>query len=579
MNRLIFSILTYLALLPMCVVSAGHKKDHKKEGCSKSSSCWDYIIVGNGTAGAVLARQLSENDVDNPGKGVLVLEAGFNYDHDPIALDPDAVGGTPNSTTLSNPPYAFKFTYTVNGVLSPTPTSAGMGWGGSSMHNFMIAVRPTPNVLNNWAALSGDSRWSYNKILPVVKAVESYYPHATSDSFVLYSGANYHERGDRGLLSILQFTAPIATDPFYITIGTHANTGVGLPADYNDPSQGTVGISAPQRFNTPFPERNRSFSSRDYLDAVVDLNGDGLFGRKLKIRSGTFVTRVLFKGKKAIGVEYFLETNPARLMRAFGKKIILAAGFFNTTPILERSGIGNRSILESLGIRVIVNNPNVGEHVQDHYGATATMTGPAVPSATGFTDLRGQDGYPADSIRRMQMNISTNAGNVQFSGLIMNPLSTGSLHIVSADPIVPPELSLHAYTDGSVNTFGTDANMIVSYLKYIKQYADQTGRTMVTPTPAQYAAGDTALLAFAQTRFGFQAHQVGSTRMATSIKDGVVDGKLRVFGVKNLMIVDNSIMPQISDGNTGFPAFLIGMEAAEILGADVLKTEINPNIF
>lgn len=580
----LFMILSCLSLLSGMSASANQCKPHEHH---HDKNKWDYIVVGNGTAGAALANRLSDPDSQGIYKNrVLVLEAGYNYDHDQTALDPDGTAGTPVSTILSNPPYAFKFTYTIHSPDVPDTTSitsAGKGWGGGSMHNFMIYVRGTPNLYNSWAAISNDNRWKYHNLLPTIKAIESYHPHAATpfppfSSTVPpenYSVANYKQRGDRGLVSCLQFTQPIAFIPFYTSIGLQANVGVGLPVDYNDPSEGTVGISAPQRFNTPFPVRTRSFSSLSYSTPVVDLNGDGIDGRQLKIRSGIYVSRVIFDKNTAIGIECFSETNPSVPFIIYGDKIILAAGAFHSPGILERSGIGDPAVLEPLGISVLVNNPNVGANLQDQYGSTASMIAEGggtinIPPATGFTDLRGQDGYPADGIRRLQMNISSSgtSPNLQynFGGLMLNPKSRGSVHIVSTSPFVPPSIILNAYTDGDVSTFGTDANVIVNYYKYIKQYADNLGLTMIRPTPAQFAAGDAALLALAKTSFGFQAHHTGSTRMGSSIDEAVVNGKLQVFGVKNLMIADIGIEPITTDGNTGFGAFVVGMEAASILG-------------
>lgn len=141
-----------------------------------------FIIVGNGPAGVVLARKLS----DNRNNRVLVLEAGDNYDNHPIVLDPDATFGTPNGIILSNPPFAFVFPLLVNGVLSPFRTTAGKGWGGSSMHNFMTAVRPTPMVFDFWATFSQDDRWRYDNLLPVIRAVETYTPNQTVANYAAW---------------------------------------------------------------------------------------------------------------------------------------------------------------------------------------------------------------------------------------------------------------------------------------------------------------------------------------------------------------------------------------------------------
>lgn len=187
MNKMGFRITGLLCMLSFTTASADHSK--------KKNENFDYIIVGNGTAGALLARKLSDaNDSCQFENKVLVIEAGYNYDHDQFALDPDAVPPTPTSTLLSNPPYAFRFTYSIStspqtcpGTPPPIPptsaiASAAKGWGGGSMHNYMIAVRGTPHLYNDWASLSGDNRWSYNNLLPAIRAIESYFPFAATSA-------------------------------------------------------------------------------------------------------------------------------------------------------------------------------------------------------------------------------------------------------------------------------------------------------------------------------------------------------------------------------------------------------------
>jgi choline dehydrogenase len=560
-----------------------NQKDNETSFDTGRSKCkkerYDYIIVGLGTAGSVIARKLSDpvghdhssshsrarNGYKN---SVLVLEAGQNYDNDPLVLNPDSGPGTPIANILNAAPYSFVFPLLLNGNPSAFNATAGKAWGGTSIHNFMNVVRGTPYIYNTWAKLSGDKRWAYNNLLPTIKAVETYTPLGTV--------ANYAQRGNNGNTSTIQISPPVNTDPLIFNIATVGATAVGLPLDYNDPTQGTLGFSASQRFNTPYPNRRRSFSSKDYIESVVTPAGDGLDGRKLKIRSGYFVSRVIFKGRKAVGVEYIAENNPGTVLRAYGRKIIISAGALQSPGILERSGIGDPAILNPLGIKVLVNNPNVGNNLQDHYGFQARMSGPLstvqVPSgsfANGFTDLRGM-GYPADNIRRVQMvPVNVGANIIQFTGIMLNPKSRGYVHIVSTNPIVPPKISLGFYSDGPVTQFDSDANVIVTYLKLIKQYADQNGRTMIVPTPATYAAGDQALLNVAAATPNLQSHYVGTTRMAKRKSHGVVDGRLRVFGVKNLMVADIGIEPLVTDGNTSYGAYVIGMEAAHILGVPV----------
>ena len=367
--------------------------------CILSFSClmakqYDYIIVGNGSAGAILARKLS----DNFKKKVLVLEVGIDHNDDPVILDPNVFTSDDLLNKLTYDP-----TYSVNyPVILFNPGQAlsypeGRGWGGSSMHNYLITVRPVPSDAASWASISNNDRWSYNSLLPYMIALESYFPDGTI--------ADPTRRGTSGPISITQ-SPPITSDQFAINAAAASVIGPGLVVDYNNQNDPLLGYSALQQFITPLPNSHRSFSSNEFLTPdVVKPNGRGVCPRQLKIISNATVTRVLLKGKKkvkATGVEYILANNKEKVLKAHGKQIILCAGSINTPAILERSGYGDAARLKSLGIDVVVNNPNVGENLQNQYGPQGIITGSttATPALQGF--INGEPFLPNDQIRRLQ---------------------------------------------------------------------------------------------------------------------------------------------------------------------------------
>lgn len=525
----------------------------KKHHSSYKSNEFDYIIVGNGTAGAVLARKLTNNKKNR----VLVLEAGPNLSKDPQVLNPVVF------TNLYDLTFNPKFVETYP---NPLPFSAGLlqtvtysearMWGGGSAHNYLLAVHGTPDLYNSWAAVSGNPRWTYNNLLPTIRAVETYTPNGTV--------ANPIERGSHGPIFVTQ-RAPINTSPLAIAMSSVTNAP--QVTDYNDPTLGNTGVSSYQEFITPPPNSQRSFSISGYLpDSVVTPEGKGLHGRRLRISSDTTVNRILFKDKRAIGVECVLNGTVEKVKRAYAKKkVIVCAGGIHTPSLLQRSGIGDATLLNSLDIPVIVNNPNVGANLSNQYGAVTVLSGTEPENIQA--NINCSPYYPNDDVRRIQYLTNPGVGAILGYGFITTPQSRGFVSIVSKNPFIHPKVDLNMYSDGPVNVPGTDAYTIVSYLKILQAIATAEGESVFLPTPDDYTNDDT-LLAFAMgtPNIIITSHITGTCRMATSAADGVVDGNLNVFGVDDLMVVDLSVAPVQPDGNTCYPVYVIANEAAHILG-------------
>ena len=338
-----------------------HKfKHHAKSDSSSSSSSsssdqerceYDYVIVGLGTAGAPLARYLSD-DFQN---SVLVLEAGYNLSTDPkVTMSTfNPAFATAFSVLTADSKYADTW-YVSDEKNFPTITayeqySAGRMWGGSSAHNAQQAVRGTPDVYDKWdAAVGGSSVWTYNNLLPFMKGMENYAVSAGN------SPIDTSQRGISGQLYEFQTTqtVPASTISYYANIA--AQTGganhIADGADYNAvtgghvlPNDGqNIGMYLTQFYTTHEPaalDRQRSFSIPAWISSVVTADGHGLDGRDLTILSGATADRVIFdENLKATGIHY-IHSGESKIAKA-KKQIILCAGCPGSSTILKRSGIG-----------------------------------------------------------------------------------------------------------------------------------------------------------------------------------------------------------------------------------------------
>lgn len=549
----------------------------------KCPDTWDYVIVGGGTAGATLAAKLS--DPDSHGKfknSVLVLELGIDGSDDPSVLAANlflAAGG------VSNDPAWTRWTETTTFGSIQYFQSEGVMVGGSAGHNGLQWFRATPDIYNQWAAISGNSDWNYSNLLNnVLIPIESYTPNGNSAT---------NERGLNGPLFVSQ-EPPVDTDPVSIAISTASLAP--LVDDVNDLSNGDVGVSANQDTVTPpfgSPNSIRSYAGNSFLRgipsmgiaAIVDANGNGLGGRKLKIITNAHGNRVLFskakhgKRPKAEAVEYFLSNEPDKLINVNArKKVILATGSLYDPAMLQRSGIGDAALLDSLDIPVVFDNPNVGANLQNHVGFEGVI---ALPTDISFPSIGNAFiGLPSAPEERTFQLIYTNAlgfvplairelldlteGTV-FVTLDEKPNSRGTVEILSANPLRQPRVSFNNFSDGGPSDPGSDANKVVEFYLLLQDIAADAGSTVLYPTPAQYADGDDALFQAGLASFLEAFHMSGTCSMATSADTGVVDGDLNVFGVKNLMVVSNAVAPVISDANTGLQAYVIGYQAARIL--------------
>lgn len=582
----------------------------------------DYVIVGLGTAGAATARYLSDPDGPGLGASVIVLEAGENHTADAAVT----AGGPFNGFSPAGYLPLYTKTYSTNYDVTqakiftgPQQSFYGEGrmWGGSSAHNYFFTVRGSPYFYNTVATQVANSQWNYANLEPYMIGMEDFIPNGITPT---------SNRGTTGSLIISQENPLPTTSNFLNAFATAANCPI-VP-DYNDPTygNGAIGLSAQQIFSTLPTGGTRTYSMPAFLpDTVVSYTtGLGLNGRALRIISTAYATRILFEivaggEPQAVGVEYILNNNPNEVLQVFANKaVILCGGSIQDPTLLQRSGIGDPAILNPLGIPVVVNQPLVGTNLRNQYGPAALLpidiadTFPQfIPAEVGFVDLSGttlnvrqyaNPYYTANSgIRRNEMLIQrdpfsfpnpgildvvstitpiTDSNCVTVLTTILDPKSTGTVKIVSTDPLIDPQIDFNLYSDGPITQNGSDLNMAAAALQVLANVAVEDGSNggnMFYPLtefyPPPYGTGPvdgSGLESPIRNAYVVMNHPCGTCQMSPNISTGVVNSTdLSVWGVANgsLRVASNSVWPQTLDGNTSYFAYLIGLKMAKLLGA------------
>ena len=502
---------------------------------------YDYIVIGAGSAGCVLANRLTE-DSDTT---VLLLEAG-NPDTKPEIQSPSAtlslLGSEVDWGYFSEPePY-------LNDRKIYCPR--GKVLGGSSAINFMLYSRGNPHDYDHWQEL-GNPGWSYQDVLPYFKKSE----HSSR-------GANaYH--GVKGELSVADLPAPAIMSQRFVKAAVAM--GYDDNPDFNGSQQEGAGF-----YQFTIKDGKRHSTAAAFLLPILDRPN-------LTTITGALVTRLLFEDTRTVGVEYLQEGMLHQV--SVNQEVIVSAGAFDSPKLLMLSGIGDEDHLQALGIPVVADLPGVGRNLQDHilvpitYQATEAVHPASSSSGIGEAGLFFHSEYNLGTAPDLQCFAGpilwappgSNRSGPGFFGVasLTHAQNIGSVSLRSSDPQDTPMIRLN-YLQSE-----TDVRTLVVGIKRLRQifethaFEEFQGEELA---PGNEIQSNEAIATYVRSDCETMYHPIGTCKMGTDSM-AVVDPELRVHGVEGLRVVDASIMPTITTGNTNAPTIMIGEKAADLIKA------------
>lgn len=521
---------------------------------AKTEMTFDYIVIGTGPAGAVIAKTLT----DDKRTSVLVLEAGGNHDQDPAIRDSTEA---PELEEHYFPQYFWQG----EGVPQPGVDDRTFEWttgrllGGGSSINGEQYVRPTAAVMRQWERLLGDL-WSPERAIKTFKRLERYRGQTTNPSI----------HGRRGRVHIRQAPEEPTAMAKKLVAAIQRATGFKEILDYNDPATPLGPFTRWQLYQDASGQRE-SASTAFLSPDIVTPSGRGVDGRKLLVLPRSTALRINFEARRAVGVS-FVRDGVAHQARAL-RKVIISAGI-NSAQLLLLSGIGPADQLTAADVPVLFENPNVGRRLRNHtlnFAVFATNPndrplprGDANALYTGGAFLPDPTPGASASQRGVQLVGIGSGENLTLAILYLRPKSRGSIRIQSRDPL---QIAL---ADEAFLANPADLESVKRiYKTYITRIASRLSAIdpayrLLSPAP-EVLADDERLEAFIKENFAHNHHQQGSLRMAPLRDGGVVDAEGNVYGVQDLVVADASIVPFTVDGNTSAAAYLIGATIAQQL--------------
>jgi choline dehydrogenase len=523
---------------------------------------YDYVIVGAGSAGCVLAHRLSTD----PSNRVLLLEAG-GHDDSPLIHTPAMMAFLPDSRY----DWRYRTVPQAHCNMRRFAWPRGRTLGGSSSINYMIYVRGHAADYDQWRRL-GNEGWSYDDVLPIFKRSE--HNERLDDRF--------HGRG--GPLNVADHRLRHPLSEMFVAAAV--NAGVPHNPDFNGAAQDGCGF-----YQLTQKDGARLSTASAFLRPAMEREN-------LTVLTNALAARVRFAGRRALGVDYVCRGRSASAEAA--REVILCGGAINSPHLLLLSGVGPAADLRALGVDVVLDLPGVGQNLQDHLGTFVRyeITRPislygATPeqlAAAQAQYVSTRQGALTSNVAEAGLFLRTDASRetpnlqgfflpyclteapleafqpychgISFAFYVTRPASRGYIALASADPLDAPLIDPAYLSDPA------DMSQFVAGMRLARRLltgtplADIVGREL---GPGAEAQSDTELATYIRDRAsGTLFHPVGTCKMGTDA-GAVVDATLKVHGLDGLRVVDASIMPTLVAGNTNAPTIMIAEKAAELI--------------